>query len=132
MILRKGYSFEHFYHSNTFGEADDVLLPWVEAKTPGVVKRGFFSPIHNAKHALLPRKKNQVHDLLDSRGYLLLGEHFVSHMLQYLKVYLTYNVLLVAYAFDVIQSCQRINKINVVGVELCASLSSYKIICGRN
>lgn len=39
LILRKGYNFEHFYHSNTFGEADDVLLLWVEAKTPGGVKR---------------------------------------------------------------------------------------------
>ena len=117
MILKKGYNFEHFYHSDTLGETDDVLLLWVEAKTPGGMKKGFFfSLIHNAKHAPLLRKKNQVHDLLDSCGYLLLGEHFVSHRRQYMKVYLTHSFLLVAYAFDVTQCCQRINKINVVRV----------------
>lgn len=119
MILKEGYNFEHFYHSDTLGETDDVLSLWSEAKTLESMKKKsffFFPPVLNAKHTLLLRKKNQVHDLLDSCGYLLLGEHFVSHVPQYMKVDPTKNSLVVSYAFDVIQCCQRINKIKVVGV----------------
>lgn len=69
-------SLKHFWR----GRWCFVALGW--SKNSRGSEEGTFSPIHNAKHALLPRKKNQVHDLLDSRGYLLLGEHFVSHMPQ--------------------------------------------------
>lgn len=46
------------------------------------------------------KNKTLVHDRLDSHGNLLLGEYFVSHMLQYIKVYLIYNILLITYSFN--------------------------------
>ena len=98
MTLKEGYNFRHFYPSDTLGELDDVLLLWDEAKTPGGIKRGFFFSYLQGKAGSATKKKNQVHDLLDSCGYLLLGEHFVSHILHYIKVYLIYNFLLIEYA----------------------------------
>lgn len=53
---------------------------------PGERREDLFPPIHKLKHALQPRKKNQVYDLLDSCGYLLLEEHFASHI----QVYFTH------------------------------------------
>lgn len=77
----------------TRGEREDALLLWVETKTLGGTKR-IFSHIHKAKHILLPKKNNSVHALLDSCGYPLLGEHFVSH------IHLTYYVFSITYPFN--------------------------------
>lgn len=89
----------------------------IKQKPQGELKEDFFffSPVHKAKHTLLPKMKNQVHDLLDSCGFLLLRDYFISHMLQYIKVYLTHSFLKIVYVFYIMHHCQRINKINIVG-----------------
>ena len=42
MILKEGYDFKHFDHSDNLGETDDVLLLWDEAKTLGRIEIGIF------------------------------------------------------------------------------------------
>ena len=49
--------------------------------------------------------KNQVHDLLDSCGFLFLRDYFISHMLQFIKVYLTHSFLKIVYVFYIMQHC---------------------------
>lgn len=102
MILKNRNNFEHFYHSDTLGETDDVLLLWVEAKTLVGIETVFFFSFHKAKYALPPVKKNQMHDTFNLYGYLLLGEHFALFIaLHYVKVYF----LLIMYDFDIMQCC---------------------------